>query len=106
MLHSNRLDLDYPDPASELETADVPRDIAAVVAVLERMTLFGQGAYSALPVSTSGSPGKQGRWYYANDGGTTGGLWYDYGTGWIGPLGAVSTAMVEDIAISTVLVFS
>jgi hypothetical protein len=42
--------------------------------------MYGQGVIASRPISTSGSPGIQGRVYYATDQL----IWYyDYGTGWV-----------------------
>jgi hypothetical protein len=66
--------------ADRHDAADVPLYVRNIVAALEaRGTVYGQGLLSARPVSTGGSPGVQGRVYYATD---TSALYYDFGTGW------------------------
>jgi hypothetical protein len=81
MLTSARYGIAYPDPATRLDRADVPTDIASVVAAIETSAMYGQGTLAARPVSTAGSPGIQGRIYVATD--TAPNLvYYDYGTGW------------------------
>jgi hypothetical protein len=42
--------------------------------------IFAQGTLASRPVSTPGTPGKQGRLYYATDQSI---VYYDHGTGWI-----------------------
>jgi len=49
--------------------------------------MYGQGVFASRPVSSAGSPGKQGRFYMSTDGVSGGSagtyiLFYDYGTGW------------------------
>jgi microcystin-dependent protein len=78
MLTSPRYQIAYPNP-DRSDSADVPRDIGQVVAAVEKSVMYGQGAIAARPVSTSGSPGIQGRVYYATDEGL---LYWDTGTGW------------------------
>lgn len=66
--------------ADRSDPADVPLYIRNVVAALESIgTIYGQGTLAARPVSTVGSPGKQGRFYFATDNGN---LYYDAGTSW------------------------
>jgi hypothetical protein len=75
---AGRLNLPYPAGTA---SADVPADILALLAALESNSLakFSQGVAASRPVSTPGSPGIQGRFYYATD---TFVVSYDYGTGW------------------------
>ena len=78
---STRYGIDYP---LGTETPDVDGDITKVVQGVEALAAqFGQGPLSSRPVSTPGSPGKQGRFYVVTSGAETGQLHYDYGTGWI-----------------------
>jgi hypothetical protein len=72
-----RLKLRYPILT---DTADVPRDIGNLAADLDNAAIDGQGLLANRPVSTSGVPGIQGRYYYATD---TGVLYRDHGTGWV-----------------------
>lgn len=66
--------------ADRSDPADVPLYIRNIVAALEALgTIYGQGTLAARPVSTVGSPGKQGRFYFATDDGN---LYYDTGTSW------------------------
>src|SRR4051794_33091856 len=44
------------------------------------MAIDGQGTLAARPVSTVGSPGKRGRYYFATD---TNQVFRDFGTGWV-----------------------
>jgi microcystin-dependent protein len=78
MLTSPRFQVPYPNP-DRSDSADVPRDIGAVVTGLEKAAIYGQGTLAARPVSSPGTPGIQGRIYYTTDEGL---LYYDYGTGW------------------------
>lgn len=81
MLTSTRYQVEYPDPANRaLTSADVPRDLAAIIEGLEKSAMYGQGTFANRPTSTAGSPGIQGRFYYTSD---TQHLYYDYGTGWL-----------------------
>lgn len=80
MLSSTRRGIVYPN-TNRSDSADVPRDISALVAALEVDVIYGQGTLASRPVSTPGSPGVQGRVFAATDF-TPQTLWYDYGTGW------------------------
>jgi len=76
---STRFQISEPS-ADRHDAADVPLYIRNVVAALEaKGTIYGQGLLSARPTSSGGSPGVQGRVYYATDTLT---LYYDFGTGW------------------------
>lgn len=79
MLTSARYGIVYPNP-NRSDSADVPRDIGALVTAVERSVMYSQGTFATRPTSTAGTPGIQGRMYYATD---TQALYYDYGTGWI-----------------------
>lgn len=100
MLTSTRFQIPYPNPATRADSADAPRDFAAVVTGIEKAAIYGQGVLASRPVSTAGSPGIQGRFYYATD---TGILYYDTGTAWqqIGDPGAVPVGAVMDFPWST-----
>lgn len=80
MLTSTRRGIVYPN-TNRSDSADVPRDIAAVVAALEIDVIYGQGTLAARPPSSAGTPGIAGRLYYATDNGI---VYYDFGTGWVG----------------------
>lgn len=91
--------------ADRSDAADVPYYIRQAVAAIERSVMFGQGTLAARPVSTSGSPGIQGRIYATTDE-TPRQVYYDYGTGWfqVGALaaGAVGTAQLADGAVTAI----
>lgn len=80
MLASTRRGIIYPN-TNRADTADIPRDIAALVAALEVDLVYGQGTLTARPTSTPGTPGLEGRLYVATDL-TPHVAYYDYGTGW------------------------
>lgn len=70
--------LPYPEAG---DPANVPQDIQDLaVAIDDIIASADQGTLAGRPVSTSGSPGKAGRLYYATDNGV---LYYDMGTGWV-----------------------
>lgn len=104
-LNSSRYGIQYPDPGTRTATPDVPRDIAALVAAIEQSAMYGQGTLAARPVSTVGSPGKQGRFYMATDQNPHA-LFYDNGTGWdeVGSLaaGTIGTTQLADNAVTNV----
>lgn len=54
--------------------------IQALATALDDVTKYSQGTFATRPVSSGGSPGISGRFYYSTD---TKMLSYDYGTGWI-----------------------
>jgi microcystin-dependent protein len=79
MLTSSRYQIQYPQLS---DSPDVPRDFAQqVVQGVERSMMYGQGTFANRPVSTPGSPGIQGRIYYATDVAPPN-MYYDFGTGW------------------------
>lgn len=92
--------------------AEAPNTNAAYKAIADQVdalvAMYGQGTLAARPVSTPGSPGKQGRYYVVTSGAELGEEYYDYGTGWIlinpdqtpGPL-SITTAMLQDLAVTT-----
>lgn len=60
--------------------ADVPADLNALALAIENIIATDdQGPIASRPVSTPGSPGKEGRYWYATDTKT---LSRDFGTGW------------------------
>lgn len=63
-------------PNTDLAYKTIADAVDAVAAI------FGQGTFAARPVSTPGSPGKQGRFYIVTSGAEIGQIHYDYGTGW------------------------
>lgn len=69
------------------DTPDIPNWMNQLAVALDNVAMDDQGTLAARPVSTVGSPGKRGRYYYATD---TVQLFRDYGTGWdeiqIGPI--------------------
>lgn len=104
MLSSSRRAIVYPH-TNRTDTADVPRDIAALVAALEVDVIYGQGTLAVRPTSTAGTPGIAGRVYMATDQ-TPHAFYYDYGTGWdpVGALaaGSVGTTQLADGSVTTV----
>jgi hypothetical protein len=100
---STRFAISEPS-ADRSDAADVPLYIRNIVAGLEALgAQYGQGLLAARPVSTVGSPGKQGRFYFATDNST---LYYDAGTSWtaIGSTaigaGSVGTTELADNAVT------
>lgn len=101
---SSRYGIDYP---LGTELPDIDGDILKVVNGIESLAAqFGQGTLAARPVSTPGSPGKQGRFYVVNSGAELGQLFYDYGTGWLhlNPdqtpgANSITSAMIQDNAV-------
>jgi hypothetical protein len=92
------------------ELADGPPDgpdvflnqLAAPINTLGAM--YSQGTFALRPVSTSGTPGKQGRFYMVvgdTDKSKNGILWYDYGTGWF-PVAFASVELDSNIRDSPV----
>lgn len=73
-----RMSLRYP---SGTDVVNIDLDLSELAADIDATAvMFGQGTLSARPTSTPGSPGKQGRMYYATD---TGHVYWDHGTGWV-----------------------
>jgi hypothetical protein len=103
VLTSTRRGIVYPN-TTRVDTADVPRDIAALVAALEIDVIYGQGPIASRPTSTSGSPGIQGRIYVSTDENPKT-MYYDYGTGWqsIGAIaaGGIGTVQLADVGVTT-----
>jgi microcystin-dependent protein len=102
---SNRFGIVEPS-ADRSDSADVPRDVRAVVAALEaKAAQYGQGTLGARPTSSPGTPGVQGRFYMQTDV-TPHILHYDFGTGWdpVGAMadGSVLTMMLADGAVTTI----
>ena len=101
---SSRYAIDYP---LGTEAPDVDGDIFKVVQGIEALAAqFGQGTLAARPVSTPGSPGKQGRIYVVTSGAEINQIHYDYGTGWIhlNPdqtpgANSITSAMIQDNAV-------
>lgn len=71
-----RWSLPYP---AGTDIPDGPSQIEALALALDGVAMDDQGLLSGRPVSTSGSPGKKGRYYYATDEGI---LYRDTGTSW------------------------
>lgn len=74
---TSRLTLPYPQLS---DNADVPEDLGALANAIDVAVVYGQGLLASRPASSGGSPGIQGRIYYATDNGH---LYYDMGTGWV-----------------------
>jgi microcystin-dependent protein len=81
MATTPRWALPYPAGADD---ANVPMWMQNLAVALDDHAKDSQGLLANRPVSTGGSPGKQGRYYWATDNGI---LYRDNGTGWdaIGP---------------------
>lgn len=81
---TSRLKLPWPlQDNSEAPTG--PAQIKALADALDGAAVYSQGILSDRPVSTSGSPGIDGRLYYVKADSTAannGILWLDNGTGW------------------------
>lgn len=73
---TTRWALPYPNLAA---VADVPADIQALATALDDVGKDDQGLLAARPVSTVGSPGKKGRYWWSTD---VARLSRDNGTGW------------------------
>jgi hypothetical protein len=106
MLTSSRRGLSYPNPATRADRADVPTDIATLIAALELDVVFGQGTLATRPAAGAGAPAGTGggRFWWATD---TSALYYDTGSGWIGPLNqqalgasSITTAMLQDDSVT------
>lgn len=104
MLTSSRYLIVYPNPTRG-DSADVPRDLGALVAAVEQSAMYGQGTLAARPTSSGGSPGIQGRFYMATDL-TPHVLYYDFGTGWdsVGAIaaGSIGTTQLADRSVTTI----
>lgn len=64
MATTSRLSLRYPVAS---DTADVPRDIGNLASDIDKAAIFSKGTFAARPTSTVGSPGIDGRYYFATD---------------------------------------
>jgi hypothetical protein len=76
---TSRLGLPTIDGGSDLIPDGDDQINAALQALDAAVATDGQGAAGSRPVSTTGTPGKRGRWYYSTD---TRKLERDTGTGW------------------------
>lgn len=76
MPETARLALPYP---AGTDPADVPADLGALATALDSVAIDDQGLFADRPVSTPGTPGIRGRFYWATDQGI---LYRDHGTGW------------------------
>jgi hypothetical protein len=74
---TSRLALPYPLSS---EAADGPAAFLALATALDKANIYSQGLLASRPVSTGGSPGITGRFYYATDNQH---LYLDMGTGWV-----------------------
>ncbi len=88
---TSRWALRYPNLT---DSADVPRDIQNLALDLDGVAMDSSGLFSTRPVSTSGAPGKNGRYFFATD---TVKLYRDTGTSWveIGP-GTIPDASITE----------
>jgi hypothetical protein len=86
----------HPYPAGADNPA-IHTAIQALAQALDDVTKFGQGLWAGRPVSTPGSPGISGRFYYATDNKS---LSYDYGTGWIVLVGADSGSALPSAPVN------
>lgn len=80
MLNSSRRNIAYPNTSTRADAPDIPAHIKNLIDAIDVDAVYGQGIFSARPVSTGGSPGLSGRFYYSTD---TVELYFDYGTGWV-----------------------
>lgn len=87
---SPRFQVSYPDPALRDEDADVPGDLALLVAGLELAAKYGQGTLGARPAPSATAPTV----YYATDEGK---VYWNTGSAWItiGPPGVDSITAVH-----------
>lgn len=98
---TDRLDLPFlegTDLASDIDQGF--QDLAE--AVDDIAVVYEQGTFASRPTSSPGTPGIEGRFYYATD---TEVLYYDMGTGWLDlsdllPDGSVTTADLADGAVT------
>lgn len=87
LLTSSRFGISYPS-TDRSDRPDIPQHLVNIVTSLEANgAMYSQGTFANRPVSTVGTPGKQGRFYMSTDGVSGGSpgtyiLWYDYGNGW------------------------
>src|SRR5580765_8093893 len=95
MLTSPRYGVQYPQST---DSPNVPRDLTSIVNALETSVMFTQGALSARPVSTPGSPGKIGRIFATTDQ-SPNVLFWDLGTGWF-PVGAIVSGSIGTDSIA------
>src|SRR4051812_12191267 len=79
MATTSRWGLRYP-ALDGSDVADVPLWMNRLATDLDGVAMDDQGLLSARPVSTAGTPGKRGRYYYATDSGQ---LFRDTGTSWV-----------------------
>lgn len=83
---TTRFGLPKPD-SDNSESPAGPAEIGALAdAIDSNMAGYSSGILSSRPVSTSGSPGIDGRLYYVKGDSTPGNngvLWLDFGTGWV-----------------------
>jgi len=80
--YTPRLGLPYP---LSTESPNGPTQLEALAFSSDDLVVWGQGVLALRPISTSGSPGIQGRLYLVIGDGApanNGILWQDYGTGW------------------------
>ena len=71
-----RLAIPYP---AGTDSFNVPLNMQQMASALDGAALDSQGGFGSRPVSTPGTPGITGRYYYATDQYR---LYRDYGTGW------------------------
>lgn len=94
---TTRLALPYPLNA---DAVDVPGDIQALATALDNVVPYSQGVVGSRPVSTGGSPGIQGRRYYATDEGIE---YLDTGSSWIvspRPAGSIAGTELANSAVT------
>ncbi|MFY9488061.1 MAG: hypothetical protein WAP35_05115 [Solirubrobacterales bacterium] len=90
---TSRLALPYPVNG---DAVDVAGDIQDLATAADNLVPYSQGVFASRPTSTGGSPGKQGRRYYATDQGIE---YLDTGTSWI--IGKITQAEIPNLAIDT-----
>lgn len=108
MPHTTSRGLPYPD--IDDGPADVPLWLMNLAVALNTWVEFGYGLRADRPVSTPGSPGKQGRVYVSSD--FPGILSFDQGTSWLdigisgaavikNPAGGANQTIVGDLTTGT-----
>jgi len=95
---TTRIGIVYPEG---VDAPDVNGDMQGIAEAVDAVAaLYGQGTLANRPVSTAGSPGVQGRFYYATD---TGLVYYDHGTGWVVVRGTSLIGLLGDRPVANTL---
>lgn len=104
MATTTRWALPYPQ-LDGLIAADVPQWMHDLAFALDGVAMDDQGTLANRPVSTSGSPGKKGRYYYVTGDATAinnGILWRDHGTGWDCVGGKIQPRDATDVPVTLI----